>query len=113
MHNRDTARRTSTTTHDFGHGRLRVLYDLAQTVDELIQQLLTFAAGGQMLAVHDSSGTIGAATAVLSSLGYSGELFDAAAQQQYLRARFYNPALCRRGMRTTIPRQLEGRSCYP
>ncbi|WP_390630444.1 RHS repeat-associated core domain-containing protein [Roseiconus lacunae] len=28
----------------------------------------------------------------LSQLGYSGEHFDAKAQQQYLRARFYNPA---------------------
>ena len=51
----------------------------------------TFAAGGETLAVLDSSGTI-QATTVLSSLGYSGEFFDAAAQQQYLRARFYNPA---------------------
>ena len=71
---------------------MRVLYDLAQAADELIQQLLTFAAGGPTLAVHSSSGTIQATTAVLSSLGYSGEFFDAAAQQRYLRARFYNPA---------------------
>lgn len=51
-----------------------------------------FAAAGQTLSVHDSSGTIQASTAVLSSLGYSGEFFDAVAQQQYLRARWYNPA---------------------
>lgn len=45
-----------------------------------------------MLAVHDSYAVSVAATARLSSLGYSGEHFDAKAQQQYLRARFYNPA---------------------
>jgi RHS repeat-associated protein len=51
-----------------------------------------FAAHGQTLAVHDSQGTIQASTAVLSSLGYSGEYFDTSAQQQYLRASFSNPA---------------------
>jgi RHS repeat-associated protein len=79
------------TTSD-GHGSARVLYDLAQAADELIPQLLTFAAHGGTLAVHDSQGTIQATIAVLTSLGYSGEFFDAATQQQYLRARFYNPA---------------------
>ncbi|HBJ33988.1 MAG TPA: hypothetical protein DDZ51_04325 [Planctomycetaceae bacterium] len=52
----------------------------------------TFAAYGQLLAVHGTSGAALPATAALTSLGYSGEHFDAKAQQQYLRARWYNPA---------------------
>lgn len=44
-----------------------------------------------MIAVHDSYTASIAVTARLSSLGYSGEHFDAQAQQQYLRARFYDP----------------------
>ncbi|MEM6470949.1 MAG: RHS repeat-associated core domain-containing protein [Planctomycetota bacterium] len=73
--------------HD-GHGSVRVLYDAAAA----IAQAFTFAAYGQMLAVHDATATTVAVTDRLSSLGYSGEHFDAKAQQQYLRARFYNPA---------------------
>ncbi len=45
-----------------------------------------------MLAVHGTTGAALPATAALTSLGYSGEHFDAKAQQQYLRARWYNPA---------------------
>lgn len=45
-----------------------------------------------MLAVHASDGVAKSATAALTSLGYSGEHFDAKAQQQYLRARWYDPA---------------------
>ena len=44
-----------------------------------------------MLAVHDAYTASIAVTSRLSSLGYSGEHFDAKAQQQYLRARFYDP----------------------
>lgn len=52
-----------------------------------------FATGGPTLAVHDSSGTFQTSPfTLLTSVGYSGEFFAAAAQQQYLRARFYNPA---------------------
>ncbi|HBJ33987.1 MAG TPA: hypothetical protein DDZ51_04320 [Planctomycetaceae bacterium] len=53
---------------------------------------MTFAAYGQLLAVHGTTGAALPATAALTSLGYSGEHFDARAQQQYLRARWYNPA---------------------
>lgn len=45
-----------------------------------------------MLAVHDSYAASSPLVTRISSLGYSGEHFDAKAQQQYLRARFYNPA---------------------
>jgi RHS repeat-associated protein len=78
--------------HD-GHGSVRVLYDLSGTA-ATIAQALTFAAYGQMLAVHGSTGGLVGTNAAdaLTSLGYSGEHFDAKAQQQYLRARFYNPS---------------------
>ncbi|MEO1617892.1 MAG: putative Ig domain-containing protein, partial [Planctomycetota bacterium] len=82
---------TQDSTHVFGHdghGSVRVLYDAAAA----IAQVYTFAAYGQMLTVHDGTATSIATTDRLSSLGYSGEHFDAKAQQQYLRARFYNPA---------------------
>ena len=45
-----------------------------------------------MIALHNSLAVSSPLASRLSSLGYSGEHFDAAAQQQYLRARFYNPA---------------------
>ena len=86
---------TSDETHVFGHdghGSVRVLYDLSSTVAEVVQAF-TFAAYGQMIAVHDGNGAFlpGGEAAALTSLGYSGEHFDTKAQQQYLRARFYNP----------------------
>jgi len=83
-----------TVTHVFGHdghGSVRVLYDLTQTVAGAIAQAFTFAAYGKLLAVHGTTGAALPATAALTSLGYSGEHFDAKAQQQYLRARWYNP----------------------
>ena len=83
-------------THVFGHdghGSVRVLYDLSGAVAEVLQAF-TFAAYGTMVSVHDATGTFvpGGEVAALTSLGYSGEHFDAKAAQQYLRARFYNPA---------------------
>ena len=84
----------SDTTHVFGHdghGSVRVLYDLAGTVAN-IAQAFTFAAYGEMIALHNATAQSIAVTERLSSLGYSGEHFDAKAAQQYLRARFYNPA---------------------
>lgn len=45
-----------------------------------------------MIALHNASAQSIAVTNRLSNLGYSGEHFDAKAAQQYLRARFYNPA---------------------
>ena len=52
----------------------------------------TFAAYGKLRAVHGATGTALPVSAALPSLGYSGERFDAKAQQQYLRARWYDPA---------------------
>jgi RHS repeat-associated protein len=82
-------------THIFGHdghGSVRVLYDLADAIANAAQ-VLTFSAYGQMLAVHAvAGGAVATQAASLTSIGYSGEHFDAQAAQQYLRARFYNPA---------------------
>ena len=39
-----------------------------------------------------AGGAVATQSSSLTSLGYSGEHFDAQAAQQYLRARFYNPA---------------------
>ena len=82
---------TSDETHLFGHdghGSVRVLYDLTGS----IEQIFTFSSYGVMVALHNAAGQSIAVTDRLSSLGYSGEHFDAKAGQQYLRARFYNPA---------------------
>ncbi|TWT88075.1 RHS repeat-associated core domain-containing protein [Stieleria varia] len=73
--------------HD-GHGSVRVLYDASAA----IAQVFTFAAYGEMIALHNATAQSIAVANRLSSLGYSGEHFDAKAGQQYLRARFYNPA---------------------
>ena len=73
--------------HD-GHGSARVLYSLAG----VLQQAFTFSAYGTMVALHNATAINAPVTNRLSSLGYSGETFDAATQQQYLRARYYNPA---------------------
>ncbi len=84
---------TSDQTHIFGHdghGSVRILYDLAVAVAPIVQAM-TFSAYGELLALHNTAGVSLATTSRLSSLGYSGEHFDAAAQQQYLRARFYSP----------------------
>jgi hypothetical protein len=67
-------------THIFGHdghGSVRVLYDLAETIANAAQ-VLTFSAYGQMLAVHAvAGGAVATQTASLTSLGFSGEHFDA------------------------------------
>ena len=76
--------------HD-GHGSVRVLYDLSGTVTKIIQAF-TFSAYGQMTALHNTAAQSIAVSSRLSSTSYSGETFDAASQQQYLRARFYNSA---------------------
>ena len=84
----------TTQTHIFGHdghGSVRVLYDLAATT-AAITQAFTFAPYGEMIALHNDVAQSIAVTNRLSNVGYSGEHFDAKAQQQYLRARFYNPA---------------------
>jgi RHS repeat-associated protein len=45
-----------------------------------------------LLALHGTTGAAVPATTALTSLGYSGEHFDAKAQEHYLRARWYDPA---------------------
>ncbi|HUG67546.1 MAG TPA: RHS repeat-associated core domain-containing protein [Pirellulaceae bacterium] len=80
-------------THVFGHdghGSVRVLFDMAAA----IAQVFAFDAYGQMLSIHNGAAQFvsASASAALTSLLYSGEHFDAKINQQYLRARFYDPA---------------------
>lgn len=78
--------------HD-GHGSVRVLFEAAAA----IAQVFTFAAYGELLSIHNSSGaavgTVGApglAAQALTSVLYNGESFDSRIRQQYLRARWYD-----------------------
>ena len=79
--------------HD-GHGSVRVLYDLAEATAGLINQVATFAAYGQVLAVHGANASLSGASeaSFKSNLGYSGEQWDASLRMQNLRARAYDPA---------------------
>jgi RHS repeat-associated protein len=74
--------------HD-GHGSVRHLSDLAG----VINQVATYAAYGAVIAVHNvMAQLVGTSeSSFKSTLGYSGEAWDTNVQQQYLRARFYNP----------------------
>lgn len=75
--------------HD-GHGSVRMLFDMAAA----LVQFYYYDAYGQMLAVHNSTGGLVGTSAAdaLTTLLYSGEQFDSRIGQQYLRARYYNPA---------------------
>jgi RHS repeat-associated protein len=58
----------------------------------VVAQVFAFDAYGQVLAIHDGvTNPVGPALS-LTSILYSGEQFDTNIQQQYLRARFYDPA---------------------
>ncbi|GAA4443172.1 hypothetical protein GCM10023156_00020 [Novipirellula rosea] len=84
---------TSDVTHAFGHdghGSVRVLYDLAATGDNLIQQLATYTAYGVMLAVHNGVGNALATNVWASTLSYSGEAWDSTLNRGYNRARWYD-----------------------
>ncbi|MEQ1905649.1 MAG: RHS repeat-associated core domain-containing protein [Pirellulaceae bacterium] len=78
------------TTHYFGtdgHGSVRVLYDsLAAVVTSAanVLQLFHYDAYGNLLNMQ--------ATAALTAYLYSGEAFDTRINQQYLRARWYDPS---------------------
>ena len=87
-----TSQATHVFTHD-GHGSVRVLFDLAAT----IAQVFTYTAYGQLLAIHTGTAQFVSANATdaLTSLLYSGEQFDSAINQQYLRARWYDPTTSR------------------
>ncbi|MCL4854059.1 MAG: hypothetical protein KJZ78_22095 [Bryobacteraceae bacterium] len=84
---------TSQTTHTFahdGHGSVRVLLDAAAT----LAQIYTYAAYGQLLAIHSACGQLVGTTAdaALTSYLYTGEYFDARSGLEYLRARWYDPS---------------------
>jgi RHS repeat-associated protein len=59
-----------------------------------IAQAYTYSAYGQLLAIHNAAAQLvgTAPAAALTANLYSGEYFNAAINQQYLRARWYDPA---------------------
>ncbi|MEQ1903298.1 MAG: RHS repeat-associated core domain-containing protein [Pirellulaceae bacterium] len=75
-----------------GHGSARVLYDTFAAV-------VTFAANVLQVFHYDAYGNLlnMAATSALTSYLYSGEAFDTRINQQYLRARYYDPGTGRFG----------------
>ena len=82
---------TGETTHTFlhdGHGSVRALADTA------VLEAYSYAAYGDLLAIHNAQAALAGTDAedALTNLLYSGEHFDAKIGQQYLRARWYNPA---------------------
>jgi RHS repeat-associated protein len=80
--------------HD-GHSSVRLLTDLAAAA----VQFYAYDAYGQMLAIWNDAaqmisgghGQYADPAAALTNLLYAGEQFDARIQQQYLRARYYDP----------------------
>lgn len=84
-----TSETTHTFTHD-GHGSVRVLLDAAAA----LAQVYTYAAYGQLLAIHSAAAHLVGTTAdaALTSYLYTGEYFDARSGLEYLRARWYDPA---------------------
>jgi RHS repeat-associated protein len=72
-----------------GHGSTRVLLDMAAAVATVagVRQVFDYDAFGNLLNM--------AAAQAATSLLYSGEMFDARIAQQYLRARWYDPAVGR------------------
>ena len=64
------------------------------TGESLLALHATFAAYGQILAVHAQNATLAGTSeaAFKSNLGYSGEQWDASLRMQNLRARAYDPA---------------------
>jgi hypothetical protein len=80
---------THTFLHD-GHGSVRALLDAAAA----IAQAYTYAAYGELLAIHNAQAALVGTTAAsaLTAYLYSGEFFNSTINQQYLRVRWYNPA---------------------
>ena len=88
---------TATVRHHFLHdGKSSVRSLLAATTEAAatlsLLQLYHYTAYGQLHALHAATGQQLDAAAALTNLLYNGEQFDSLTQQQYLRARYYNPA---------------------
>lgn len=71
--------------HD-AHGSVRVLFDAATA----IAQVYTYAAYGELLAVHNGFANLQPNASSLTSVLYNGESFDSRIGQLYLRARWYD-----------------------
>ncbi|MFN9435070.1 MAG: RHS repeat-associated core domain-containing protein, partial [Planctomycetota bacterium] len=76
---------TLTFAHD-GKGSVRALFGAAAA----IAQVFTYSAYGDLLAIHNGSGTLQPLTSSLTSVLYNGEGFDARTGLYNMRARWYS-----------------------
>ncbi|MEZ6135211.1 MAG: RHS repeat-associated core domain-containing protein [Pirellulaceae bacterium] len=74
-------------SHD-GKAYVRGLLDATAA----IVQLFSYSAYGEILAIIDAAGVLQPHASSLTSVLYNGEQFDSLTGNQYLRARYYNPA---------------------
>ncbi|MFN9434629.1 MAG: RHS repeat-associated core domain-containing protein, partial [Planctomycetota bacterium] len=81
---------TLTFAHD-GHGSVRALFGAAAA----IAQVYTYSAYGELLAIHNGSGTLQPLTSSLTSVLYNGEGFDARTGLYNMRARWYSASNAR------------------
>ncbi|MFN9602776.1 MAG: RHS repeat-associated core domain-containing protein, partial [Planctomycetota bacterium] len=81
---------TLTFAHD-GHGSVRALFGAAAA----IAQVFTYSAYGELLAIHNGSGTLQPLTSSLTSVLYNGEGLDARTGLYNMRARWYSASNAR------------------
>jgi RHS repeat-associated protein len=81
---------TLTFAHD-GKGSVRALFGAAAT----IAQVYTYSAYGELLAIHNSAGTLQPLTSSLTSVLYNGEGLDARKGLYNMRARWYSASNAR------------------
>jgi RHS repeat-associated protein len=81
---------TLTFAHD-GKGSVRALFGAAAA----IAQVFTYSAYGELLAIHNSSGTLQPLASSLTSVLYNGEGFDARTGLYNMRARWYSASNAR------------------
>ncbi|MEZ6135208.1 MAG: putative Ig domain-containing protein [Pirellulaceae bacterium] len=83
----EASRETLWFLHD-GKANVRGLLDATAA----IVQLFSYSAYGEILAIIDAAGVLQPHASSLTSVLYNGEQFDSLTGNQYLRARYYNPA---------------------
>jgi RHS repeat-associated protein len=81
---------TLTFAHD-GKGSVRALFGAGAA----IAQVFTYSAYGDLLAIHNGSGTLQPLASSLTSVLYNGEGFDARTGLYNMRARWYSPSTAR------------------
>jgi RHS repeat-associated protein len=85
---------TQSSTLTYGHdgkGSVRVLFEASAA----IAQVFTYSAYGELLAIHNSSGTLQPLGSSLTSVLYNGEGYDTRTGLYNMRARWYSPTNAR------------------